>query len=118
MSLYESPVTGILEINDRRAKLREHNLEIPHGIVSELNLRTGDEITGYSRQGKMYKIKKVNGLSPNDSQKLTRFEQLQPAHPSQRILLEDGSLETRVLDLIAPIDKGQRAIIIAPPRSG
>jgi transcription termination factor Rho len=118
MSIYESPITGILEINDRRARLRNYNLEIPQVMIKELNLRNGDEITGYTRQGKVYKIKKVNGLSPSDSQKIIRFENLPVAHPTQRIILEDGNLETRILDLVAPIAKGQRAIIIAQPRAG
>jgi len=118
MSIYEPTVTGVLQINNRRGKLQEHNLEIPPGLVTEFNLRTGDTITGYSRQGKLYKIKKINGLSPTDSQKLVRFENLLPAHPTQRILLEDGSLEMRILDLIAPIARGQRAIVVAPPKSG
>lgn len=51
-------------------------------------------------------------------QKVTKFGNLIPAHPKERIFLEDGNLETRILDLVCPIAKGQRAIIVAPPRSG
>ncbi len=65
-------------------------------------------------------IDTVNGRAPGDVHKLNAFEDLTPLHPEERFVLETepDTIETRVIDLVAPIGKGQRGLIVAPPRTG
>ncbi|MCC6772744.1 MAG: transcription termination factor Rho, partial [Gemmatimonadaceae bacterium] len=93
--------------------------------IKRFDLRTGDTIRGEVRPPKQWerylallKVDKVNGDDPDPSQPRLIFDNLRPRYPDQRLRLENGDLSMRVVDLIAPIGKGQRGLIVAPPRAG
>ena len=97
--------------------------------IKRFDLRTGDTIAGQGRppkRGERYlallKIEALSGLSPEESGKRVEFDNLRPTYPEKRLDLEvpgeAGSISTRVLDLIAPIGKGQRGLIVSPPKAG
>ena len=131
----ENPITGILEVlPDGYGFLRGHNyLSGPRDIyvspsqIRRFNLKTGDRIVGKGRiqkEGEKFQallfVSSVNGDSPEAAQKRKPFEQLTPIYPDERITLESDSkeLSTRLIDLIAPIGKGQRGLIVSPPKAG
>ncbi|GBU10324.1 transcription termination factor Rho [Gammaproteobacteria bacterium] len=98
--------------------------------VKRFNLRTGDTITGQIRppkEGEKYfallKVDTINYEAPENSQRKVAFENLTALHATQRMIMErgNGSKEdttARLIDLIAPIGKGQRGLIVAPPKAG
>ncbi|MGC8868190.1 MAG: transcription termination factor Rho [Sulfurihydrogenibium sp.] len=95
--------------------------------IKKTGLRTGDTIIGVARnpkEGEKYRalvrIDKVGGLSPDDLKKRPSFDKLIPYHPIERFKLEydPSDLSTRVVSLVAPIGKGQRGLIVAPPKAG
>ncbi|MCD6389875.1 MAG: transcription termination factor Rho [Desulfobulbaceae bacterium] len=96
--------------------------------IRRLNLRTGDTVEGLVRapkEGERYfallKVEKVNFDNPEQARNKTLFSNLTPLHPDERLTLEregDDGYSMRVLDIIAPIGKGQRGLIVAPPRTG
>jgi transcription termination factor Rho len=95
--------------------------------VRRLDLRKGDTIVGTIRSPKekekyfaLAKVEGINGCAPALVKERTLFENLTPLYPQERLVMETdkANLTTRVIDLAAPIGKGQRGIIVAPPRSG
>jgi len=131
----ENPVTGILEVlPDGYGFLRGHNyLSGPKDIyvspsqIRRFNLKTGDKIVGKGRiqkEGEKFQallyVSSVNGDPPEVAQKRRPFETLTPIYPNERITLESDpkELSTRLIDLIAPIGKGQRGLIVSPPKAG
>jgi transcription termination factor Rho len=95
--------------------------------IRRFNVKTGDTIRGRVRPPKSWEkylallqIESVNGMDPEAIQKRVPFDSLRPRYPDQRIRLEtsDGDLSMRVVDMIAPLGKGQRGLIVAPPRAG
>ena len=97
--------------------------------IKKFGLRTGDTVLGYARPPQekekykaLVKIESVNGLPPDPEVLKSRpvFEKLTPFHPTERFNLETSptELSTRVISLIAPIGKGQRGMIVAPPKAG
>ncbi|MGB9691183.1 MAG: transcription termination factor Rho [Candidatus Sumerlaeaceae bacterium] len=95
--------------------------------IRRFNLRKGDYVVGEIRppkEGERYfallKVESINSESPEKARDKTIFENLTPLYPTQRIRLETTPDEytTRVLDLLIPLGKGQRALIVAPPRTG
>ena len=95
--------------------------------IRRFNVKTGDTIRGRVRPPKpwekylaLLQIESVNGLDPELVQKRVAFDSLRPRYPDQRLRLESstGDLSMRVVDMIAPIGKGQRGLIVAPPRAG
>ncbi|MFI5233650.1 MAG: transcription termination factor Rho [Gemmatimonadales bacterium] len=95
--------------------------------IRRFNTKTGDTIRGRVRPPKpwekylaLLQIESVNGADPELAQKRVPFDSLRPRYPDQRIRLEtaSGDLSMRVLDIIAPLGKGQRGLIVAPPRAG
>ena len=95
--------------------------------IRRFNLKTGDEIFGIARPPKQSEkfaallfVTKVNGDDPGAAIKRPRFEDLTPIFPTERLTLETSrqQLATRLIDLIAPIGKGQRGLIAAPPKAG
>ena len=95
--------------------------------IKRFALRNGDVVTGQVRPPKdqeryyaLIKIEAVNGLPPEESKKRPLFENLTPLYPEEQIKLEyrEKGLTGRMLDLFSPIGKGQRGLIVAPPRSG
>ncbi|WP_353093691.1 transcription termination factor Rho [Tissierella praeacuta] len=126
---------GILELHtDGYGFLRSDNylsgdedIYISPSQIRRFRLRTGDKIFGVTRDpnpGERYKallyIKSVNGMHPETCTKRPNFDSLTPIYPTKRLELETNSSElaTRMIDLIAPIGKGQRGMIVSPPKAG
>ncbi len=95
--------------------------------IRRFDLKKGDTIFGTIRSPKekekyfaMLKVDKINGLSPEKARERILFENLTPLYPTDRLVMETqkDNLTNRVLDLASPIGKGQRALIVAPPRTG
>jgi len=98
--------------------------------VRRFNLHTGDMIEGevkVPKDGERYfslvKVDRVNGLSPEANKNKLMFENLTPLFPEEQYILErdvkgDDNVTSRIIDLIAPLGKGQRALLVAPPKSG
>ena len=102
---------------------------IPVKLARQYGLRKGDEITGLGRPAgrneknpALLEIHTVNGLDPEESRTRPRFEDLTALFPDERLVLEDPSepsnMMARIIDLISPIGKGQRGIIVSPPKAG
>src|SRR6266508_3507169 len=93
--------------------------------IRRFDLRTGDTVSGQVRppkEGERYfaliKVEAVNFEHPDVVREKILFDNLTPLYPEQRIRLESPNMSSRVLDLIAPVGKGQRGLIVAPPRTG
>lgn len=95
--------------------------------IRRFDLKKGDTVTGAIRPPKekekyfaLLKVDSINGVPPEKAKERTLFENLTPLYPNTRIVMETtkDKLSTRVLDLAAPIGKGQRGLIVAPPRTG
>ena len=93
--------------------------------IKRFDLRTGDTITGQVRPPKSWerylallKLETLNGDPPNADVPRATFDNLRPLYPDTRLRLEDGDISMRIVDLIAPIGKGQRGLIVAPPKGG
>jgi len=131
----DDPVEGVLEVlPDGYGFLRSDNyLSGPKDVyvspsqIRRFNLKTGDKIKGKGRipkEGEKFQallyVQSVNGDPPEVAAKRVPFEYLTPIYPDQRITLETSprELSTRLIDLIAPIGKGQRGMIVAPPKAG
>jgi transcription termination factor Rho len=96
-------------------------------VVRRLGLRPGDYVEGTARKPKdnerywaLVTVTKVNGKAPSETHKRIKFHNLTPIYPIQKIVLEMGvqPLSNRVIDLVAPIGRGQRGMIVAPPKAG
>ncbi|MFZ5986667.1 MAG: transcription termination factor Rho [Bacillota bacterium] len=131
----DDPVEGVLEVlPDGYGFLRSDNyLSGPKDVyvspsqIRRFNLKTGDKIKGKGRipkEGEKFQallyVQTVNGDPPEAATKRVPFEYLTPIYPDQRITLETSprELSTRLIDLIAPIGKGQRGMIVSPPKAG
>jgi len=95
--------------------------------IKRFDLREGDTVDGQIRPPKenenyfaLLKVESVNEEDPEKARERTVFENLTPLYPEERITLENnsGDISTRLIDLIAPIGKGQRGLIVAPPKTG
>ncbi len=128
-------VQGYLEISsDGYGFLQESLLQndtrsviVSAGLIKQFKLRTGDFILGKARRprdneryGTLIRVEAVNGVDPFQASKRPRFDDLVPTFPERRIKLEtsQGEVSTRVIDLLAPIGRGQRGLIVAPPKAG
>ena len=128
-------VEGILEIVDGgfgflrfdNFLTSEKDIYVSPTQIRRFNLKTGDKILGISRKpndgerfGALLFVKSVNGDSPQEAMKRKDFDLLTPLFPFERISLENESndIATRCIDLVAPIGKGQRGLIVAPPKAG
>ena len=99
----------------------------PSQIVRRFELATGDEIFGEVRTPKpwekylaLLRVERINEREPDVTKTRIPFDSLRPKYPDTRLRLEcrDGDLSMRVMDIMAPIGKGQRGLIVAPPRAG
>lgn len=95
--------------------------------IRRFDLKKGDTIAGTIRPPKdkekyfaMLKVDRINNKPPEKARERIHFENLTPLYPNKRLVMETGkeNLTTRVIDLVSPIGKGQRAMIVAPPRAG
>ena len=134
------PVAGILDVLDNYAFVRTsgylpgaNDVYVSLGQVKKYNLRKGDAVVGAIRQPRdgdqqsgrqkynaIVKIDSINGQSIEDAANRVEFGKLTPIYPNERLRLETdpAKLSTRIIDLIAPIGKGQRGLIVAPPKAG
>ncbi|HKA68663.1 MAG TPA: transcription termination factor Rho [Actinomycetes bacterium] len=131
------PVAGILDVLDNYAFVRTSGyLPGPNDVYVSLaqvrrhGLRKGDAITGAVRQPRdgerrekfnaLVRLDTINGAEPEQARTRVEFTKLTPLYPQDRMRLETepGGLTTRVIDLVAPIGKGQRGLIVSPPKAG
>ena len=131
------PVGGLLDILDSFAFIRTGGyLPSPNDVyvslqqVRRYGLRKGDVITGSVREPKegerrekfsaLVKVETVNGIEPDNAKERVEFSKLIPLYPQERLRLETepNVLTTRIIDLISPIGKGQRGLIVSPPKAG
>ncbi|NLY87335.1 MAG: transcription termination factor Rho [Clostridiales bacterium] len=128
-------VEGVLEIaEDGFGFLRFDNyitsnkdIYVSPTQIRRFGLRTGDMIHGITRKpnsnerfGALLYVKEVNGMNPVESRKRPYFDNLTPVFPNKKIVLESSSIDlsTRIMDLVAPIGRGQRGLIVAQPKAG
>jgi transcription termination factor Rho len=131
------PVAGILDILDNYAFVRtsgylpgSNDVYVSLAMVRRHGLRKGDAITGVVRQPRegekqqkfnaLVRVDTVNGADPEAAKHRPDFAKLTPLYPQDRLRLETeaGNLSTRIIDLVAPIGKGQRGLIVSPPKAG
>jgi transcription termination factor Rho len=135
------PVAGILDVLDSYAFVRTsgylpgpNDVYVSLSLVRKYGLRKGDAIIGQVRQQQptegggdrrekfnpLVRIDSVNGADPDTARNRVEFGKLTPLYPQDRLRLETtpGNLTTRVIDLVAPIGKGQRGLIVSPPKAG
>ncbi|MFJ4657525.1 transcription termination factor Rho [Nocardia sp. NPDC088792] len=129
-----TPAMGIIDFHGQNCFLRvdgylpgTNDIHVPTRLVREHDLRRGDAVAGLAqpnpKSGKLaplVRVDTVNGEAPGAVKSRPRFADLTPIHPDERLRLETGrhQLTTRVIDLMMPIGKGQRALIVAPPKAG
>ena len=134
-------VSGIADIDGGRGHLRTAgyrrtpaDIPLPAALVRKYGLRRGDEVEGTTgasatagggggrsaSQSPLATVTTINGLPADQARRRPHFDDLTPVYPTERLRLEDGdaSATARIIDLIAPIGKGQRGLIVAPPKAG
>ena len=127
-------ISGVVDLGDSRGFLRTAgyrrsagDIPISPAQVRQYGLRAGDQIEGTAgrRPAKgqartLLTVESVNGLPAADASRRPDFDTLTPVYPNQRFRLEDGdpSPAARIIDLVSPIGKGQRGLIVAPPKAG
>ena len=117
---------GFLRSQDWNYLYSPDDIYVSPSQIKRFDLRTGDTIAGQVRPPKewerylaLLKVEMVNGGEPEAAKARVGFDNLRPRYPDGRLRLESGGdLSMRVMDLIAPIGKGQRGLIVAPPRAG
>jgi transcription termination factor Rho len=116
---------GFLRSQDWNYLYGPDDIYVSPSQIKRFDLRTGDAVLGQVRPPKewerylaLLKVESINGDSPEVAKQRVAFDNLRPRYPDERLRLEDGDLSMRVVDLIAPIGKGQRGLIVAPPRAG
>ena len=133
------PIAGILDVLDNYAFVRTtgylpgtSDVYVSLGQVKKYNLRKGDAVVGAIKQPRegeqssrqkynaLVKVDSINGLSVDDAAGRVEFGALTPLYPQERLRLETApeKLTQRIIDLVAPIGKGQRGLIVAPPKAG
>ncbi|MFG6443783.1 transcription termination factor Rho [Microbacterium sp. P07] len=133
------PIAGILDVLDNYAFVRTtgylpgtSDVYVSLGQVKKYNLRKGDAVVGAIKQPRegeqsgrqkynaLVKVDAINGLSVEDAATRVEFGDLTPLYPQDRLRLETApeKLTQRIIDLVAPIGKGQRGLIVAPPKAG
>lgn len=130
------PISGILEVMPDFGVIRQDEKvsdDLPKDVytspsqIRRCSLRMGDFVTGFARppnEGERYlsllKVEKVDGMDPSEAKKRPLFKRLTPVFPNEWLKLETKQdvISTRLIDLISPIGKGQRAMIVSPPKAG
>ncbi|HKS43719.1 MAG TPA: transcription termination factor Rho [Amycolatopsis sp.] len=132
------PVAGILDVLDNYAFVRTsgylpgpNDVYVSLSLVRKYGLRRGDAITGVVKQPRegeqqrqkfnpLVRVDTINGLEPDQARRRPEFTKLTPLYPNERLRLETDphKLTTRVIDLVMPVGKGQRALIVSPPKAG
>jgi transcription termination factor Rho len=118
---------GFLRSQDWNYLYGPDDIYVSPSQIKRFDLRTGDTVLGQVRppkEGERYlallKVETVNGEDPEKSKHRISFDNLRPRYPEQRLTIErkNGDIANRVLDLIAPVGKGQRGLIVSPPKAG
>jgi transcription termination factor Rho len=118
---------GFLRSQDYNYLYGPDDIYVSPSQIKRFDLRTGDTIQGQVRppkEGERYlallKVESIDGMDPEETRQRSSFDNLRPRYPEERIRLEHpgGSLAARVIDLISPIGKGQRGLIVSPPKAG
>ena len=124
---------GVLEItNDgfgilRHTRPKGQDIYVSQTQIKRFGLKTGDNVIGNVRPPKdqekhqsLLRVTQINGVDPETARNRPQFDELTPIYPNDRIILETDpkNIAARFIDLIAPIGKGQRGIIVAPPKAG
>ena len=100
---------------------------VPQQLIKHMSLRRGDWVEGTVRPSRpndkypaLQKVASINGASPEVARERPRFRDLTPVYPNERLVMEHGknSITGRAIDLVAPIGKGQRGLIVSPPKAG
>jgi len=131
------PVGGLVDILENYSFIRTagylpspNDVYVSQGQVRKYGLRKGDVVTGQVRQARegetrqkynpLITLETINGVSVDEARNRVEFGKLVPLYPQERLRLETepNVLTTRVIDLIAPIGKGQRGLIVSPPKAG
>ncbi|ERG63685.1 hypothetical protein L332_04350 [Agrococcus pavilionensis RW1] len=134
------PVAGILDVLDNYAFVRtsgylpgQNDVYVSLAQVKKHGLRKGDAIVGAIKQPRegeqhssrqkfnaLVRVDSINGMSSEDALNRVEFSKLTPLYPQERLRLEttQNKLSTRVIDLVSPIGKGQRGLIVSPPKAG
>jgi transcription termination factor Rho len=133
------PVAGILDVLDNYAFVRTtgylagpNDVYVSMSQVKKHGLRRGDAVTGAVRAARgdsegrrdkynpLVRLDTINGMEPDEARRRPEFYKLTPLYPQERLRLETEPhiLTTRVIDLVMPIGKGQRALIVSPPKAG
>jgi transcription termination factor Rho len=133
------PVAGILDVLDNYAFVRTsgylpgpNDVYVSLGQVKKYSLRKGDAVVGAIRQPRetdnqgrqkfnaIVRIDSINGLTQEQAANRVEFQKLTPLYPQTRLRLETeaNKLSTRIIDLVSPIGKGQRGLIVSPPKAG
>ncbi len=118
---------GFLRSSDYNYLPSPDDIYVSPSQIKKFSLRTGDYVSGQVRPPKegerffaLLRVEAVNGMEPENIRERTLFDNLVPVYPTQRISLESapGEYSMRVMDLLSPIGKGQRGLIVSPPKSG
>ncbi|RMH40971.1 MAG: transcription termination factor Rho [Gammaproteobacteria bacterium] len=121
---------GFLRSADSSYLAGPDDIYVSPSQIRRFNLRTGDTVSGKIRPPKdneryfaLLRVNEINFDSPENAKNKVLFENLTPLHPNERLRMERGNgstedLTARVIDLVAPIGKGQRALIVSPPKAG
>ena len=121
---------GFLRYKENNYAPSSDNIYVSQSQVRKFSLKTGDIVEGYAKEPRksekyfpMFKISKINGCPVDQIQNVLHFDNFIPIFPTEKLNLDINigpkeTVSTRVIDIIAPIGKGQRALIVAPPRSG
>jgi transcription termination factor Rho len=121
---------GFLRASDSSYLAGPDDIYVSPSQIRRFNLRTGDSVSGLIRPPKdgeryfaLLKVGEINFDAPESTRSKVLFENLTPLHPNERLLLEQGNgstedLTARIIDMIAPIGKGQRGLIVSPPKAG
>lgn len=133
------PIAGVLDVLDNYAFVRTtgylpgpSDVYVSLGQVKKYNLRKGDAVVGSIKQPReneqssrqkynaLVKVDSINGLSVEDAAARVEFGKLTPLYPQERLRMETApeKLTQRLIDLVAPVGKGQRGLIVAPPKAG
>jgi transcription termination factor Rho len=121
---------GFLRSADSSYLAGPDDIYVSPSQIRRFNLRTGDTVSGLIRPPKdgeryfaLLKVGEINHDAPENARNKVLFENLTPLHPRQRLKLEQGNgstedLTARIIDMVAPIGKGQRGLIVSPPKAG
>ncbi|MBA8825178.1 transcription termination factor Rho [Saccharopolyspora lacisalsi] len=132
------PVAGILDVLENYAFVRTsgylagpNDVYVSMSLVRKYGLRRGDALKGVIRQPRegeqqrqkfnpLVRVDGINGLDPDDAKRRDEFHKLTPLYPNERLRLETEPqhMTSRVIDLVMPIGKGQRALVVSPPKAG